>query len=35
MYGSTEAGGLITLGQLDDTPELRLSSVGRPFTASR
>jgi fatty-acyl-CoA synthase len=31
MYGSTEAGGLITLGQLDDTPELRLSSVGRPF----
>ena len=31
MYGSTEAGGLITLGQLDDPPELRLSSVGRPF----
>jgi len=31
MYGSTEAGGLITLGQLDDTSELRLSSVGRPF----
>jgi acyl-CoA synthetase (AMP-forming)/AMP-acid ligase II len=31
MYGSTEAGGLITLGQLDDSHELRLSSVGRPF----
>jgi fatty-acyl-CoA synthase len=31
MYGSTEAGGLIALGQLDDTQELRLSSVGRPF----
>ena len=24
--------GVITLGQLDDTPELRLTSVGRPFT---
>ena len=31
MFGSTEAGGVITLGQLDDTPELRLMSVGRPF----
>jgi fatty-acyl-CoA synthase len=31
MYGSTEAGGLITLGQLDDTADLRLASVGRPF----
>jgi fatty-acyl-CoA synthase len=31
MYGSTEAGGVITLSQLDDTPELRLTSVGRPF----
>ena len=35
MYGSTEAGGLIALGQLDDTPELRLSSVGRPFHGIR
>jgi fatty-acyl-CoA synthase len=31
MYGSTEAGGLITLGQLDDSADLRLASVGRPF----
>jgi fatty-acyl-CoA synthase len=31
MYGSTEAGGIISLGQLDDSLELRLSSVGRPF----
>jgi fatty-acyl-CoA synthase len=31
MYGSTEAGGLISLGQLDDSLDLRLSSVGRPF----
>ena len=31
MFGSTEAGGVVTLGQLDDTPELRLMSVGRPF----
>jgi fatty-acyl-CoA synthase len=31
MYGSTEAGGVITLGQLDDSSDLRLMSVGRPF----
>jgi fatty-acyl-CoA synthase len=31
MYGTTETGGLISVGQLDDPPELRLSSPGRPF----
>jgi fatty-acyl-CoA synthase len=31
MYGTTESGGLICLSQLDDSPELRVSSVGRPF----
>jgi long-subunit acyl-CoA synthetase (AMP-forming) len=31
MYGSTEVGGLISLSQLDDDPDLRLSSAGRPF----
>ncbi len=31
MYGSTEAGGLIALSQLDDPLELRLGSAGRPF----
>ena len=32
---ATEAGGVDPLGQLDDSPELRLSSVGRPFHGSR
>lgn len=34
-YGLTEAGGVITYGHLDDPPDRRLHTAGRPFPGTR